>query len=463
MTEHTGRKKTAPPSPPTTSGHHGEFINRMASKEAVIGVVGLGYVGLPLIIGYEALGYKVLGFDIDKAKTRDLGAGKSYIGHIEDARIAAMNERGRFEATTDFSRIDEADTLLLCVPTPLSRHREPDMSYVTGTATQIAPFLRPGQLIVLESTTWPGTTRELLAPLLEKGSGLKADEQIYIAYSPEREDPGNMRFDTTTMPKVVGARSPEGLAMVTALYKPLCPHVVEVSSPETAEAVKLTENIFRSVNIALVNELKTIFMDMDIDIWEVIDAAKTKPFGFMPFYPGPGLGGHCIPIDPFYLTWKAHEYGHHTRFIELAGEINKKMPNHVIIRLAVALSKYQQKALSGAKILLVGLAYKPDVDDMRESPTFDLMDILARHEAAFDYYDPFIPVIRPTREHAAYTGMKSISWEPEKLAGYDAVLIATDHSEIDWHELATHARLIVDTRNACAGLPANLQKKVVKA
>ena len=440
-----------------------DFVKKMEDKTAVIAVIGLGYVGLPLIMGYHGFGYPVMGVDIDQSKVDALEKGESYIGHIPDEGIQKMLDEGSFQCTTDFSALEKADAILICVPTPLTKQREPDISYVTETTAMIAPYLQAGQIIVLESTTYPGTTRDVMQPILEKGSGLKGDIDFVCAYSPEREDPGNQDFETTTISKVVGAGNKEGLDMIVSLYKPLVPNVIPVSSPETAEAVKLTENIFRAVNIALVNELKLIYSEMDIDVWEVIDAAATKPFGFMPFYPGPGLGGHCIPIDPFYLTWKARENGRHTRFIELAGEINENMPNHVIIKLAIALSQSQKKALNGANILVIGVAYKEDVDDMRESPSLELMELLIDHGSNVDFYDPFIPVIPPTREHAQFTGMKSIDWSTDKIASYDAILIATKHSDIDYADMTKHAKLVIDTRNASKDFSDELKQKVVKA
>ncbi|GAB4226987.1 MAG: nucleotide sugar dehydrogenase [Methyloligellaceae bacterium] len=425
------------------------FVEAVKAREAVIGVIGLGYVGLPLILGFHANGFRILGIDVDQAKIDSLEAGESYIRHIPASRIAALGEEGRFAATTDFARLGEADAVLICVPTPLTRHLEPDMTYVESTARAMAPHLRPGQLIVLESTTYPGTTRDLMMPILEEGSGLTANRDFFVAYSPEREDPGNPEFEAQTIPKVVGAAAPEALEMASALYATLVPKVVPVSSPEVAEAVKLTENIFRAVNIAMVNELKVIYAEMGIDIWEVIDAAKTKPFGFMPFYPGPGLGGHCIPIDPFYLTWKAREYGLSTRFIELAGQINRNMPLHVVNTLRDALSERRQKALKGARILISGIAYKKNVDDMRESPSLTLIDLIEERGGVVDYHDPFIPEIPPTREHAALAGRKSVPLEAGTIAGYDAVLIATDHDDVDYRLIADSAALVVDTRNAC--------------
>ena len=440
-----------------------EFIEKITAKKSLIAIVGLGYVGLPLIMGFNKVGFSTLGIDIDDSKVQSLKNGKSYIAHFGDAGVKEMADSGRFDASTDFARLKQADAILLCVPTPLSKHHEPDLSYVVDTTKAIAPFVRKGQLIILESTTYPGTTRDVLQPILEAGSGLKADEDFVVAYSPEREDPGNPDFNTATIPKVVGAATQEGQDMSAALYESLIDKVVRVSTPETAEAVKLTENIFRAVNIALVNELKLIYDDMGVDVWEVIDAAATKPFGFMPFYPGPGLGGHCIPIDPFYLTWKAKEYERSTRFIELAGEINRNMPKHVISKLAEALSKQQKKSLNGANILVIGIAYKKNVDDMRESPSLVLMELLGEQGANFDYYDPHIPVVPATREHAEFTDMKSVELNKETLAKYDAVLIATDHANVDWQMLADNSTMIVDTRNAMKTIKTNGKAVIIKA
>jgi len=374
-----------------------------------------------------------------------------------------MLDSKRFNATIDFSKIGEVDAILICVPTPLNAYREPDLSFIQATSNTIAPYIKKGQLIILESTTYPGTTREILQPILEDGSGLKGNEDFIVAFSPEREDPGNPDFNTTTITKVVGASTRQGEEMAATLYEAVISSVKRVSSPDVAEAVKLTENIFRSVNIALVNELKLIYDDMGIDVWEVIDAAATKPFGYMPFYPGPGLGGHCIPIDPFYLTWKAREFGRHTRFIELAGEINADMPNHVIERISVSLSKYQKKALNGAKILVVGIAYKKNVDDMRESPSLVLMKLLKEHGSKIDYFDTYIPTIPQTREHADFAGMKSIELSKENLAQYDAALIATNHDNTDWQLLIDNMSLVVDTRNALKDCKANNNCTIVKA
>ncbi len=440
-----------------------ELIRKIQSRDSTIAVIGLGYVGLPLVLGFNKVEFSVLGFDVDEGLVAQLMAGKSRIAHIPSEKVQAMIKTGRFEASTDFSQISRADAILICVPTPLNSYREPDLSYIRITAENIAPHIKKGQLIILESTTYPGTTREVLMPILERVSGLKGDEDFHVAFSPEREDPGNQDFNTTTIPKVVGAATTDGEEMAAALYETLISRVVRVSSPDTAEAVKLTENIFRAVNIALVNELKLIYDDMGIDVWEVIDAAATKPFGFMPFYPGPGLGGHCIPIDPFYLTWKAREFGRHTRFIELAGEINADMPEHVVNRLSVGLSKYQKKALNGAKILIVGIAYKKNVDDMRESPSLVLMELLREHGAILEYFDPYIPVIPRTREHAEFAGMKSIEWSAQNLSRYDAALVATDHSNIDWQSLVENVPLSVDTRNALKDTKPPATRKVIRA
>jgi UDP-N-acetyl-D-glucosamine dehydrogenase len=425
------------------------MLKRIAERSYVIGIVGLGYVGVPLALAAARAGFTVIGFDIDVARVDRLNQGQSQIKHIPDALLQAAVEAGKFSATADFDRLVEPDAILIAVPTPLTRHREPDLSYVEKTASAIAPRLRLGQLIVLESTTWPGTTREVIRPILEAG-GLASGRDFYLAFSPEREDPGNDSYGTATIPKIVGGEGAAALELANALYGALVVRTVPVSSTATAEAVKLTENIFRSVNIALVNELKVIYDAMGIDIWEVIDAAKTKPFGFMPFYPGPGLGGHCIPIDPFYLTWKAREFGIATRFIELAGEINTSMPIYVVARLAEALDRLSSRGLNGAKILLLGVAYKKNVDDMRESPALVLIETLEKRGALVDYYDPYIPIIPRTREHAALAGRRSKSLAPEAIASYDAILIATDHDGVDYKSVAAHAKLVIDTRNACA-------------
>ena len=439
-----------------------EFERRAEARELVVGVIGLGYVGLPLAEGYIGRGFKVLAFDPDLSKIEAVRGGRSYIKHISDARIAAMTASGRLEATSDPERLGAADALLMCVPTPLNEHREPDLSYVEACARTISGRLRPGQLVVLESTTYPGTSDELIRPILEQASGLSAGQDFAIAYSPEREDPGNIQFGATSIPKVVGANSEAERRMAIALYAPLT-QVVPVSDLKTAEAVKLTENIFRLVNIALVNELKVVFDSMGIDIWEVVDAAKTKPFGYMPFYPGPGLGGHCIAIDPFYLTWKARAHGEATRFIELAGDVVTAMPRRVVERVSEALSTHLAKAVRGARILIVGLAYKKNVDDMRESPSLEILDMLRARGAQVDYYDPFIPEAHATLEHPEVAGMSSIAWSREALAGYDCAVICTDHDVVDYRELAEVTPLIVDTRNATARLGGAFADKIEKA
>jgi UDP-N-acetyl-D-glucosamine dehydrogenase len=425
------------------------MLKRIANRSYVVGVVGLGYVGIPLALAAVKAGFKVIGYDIDSVRVDKLNLGKSQIKHISDAPIEAALAAGKFAATTDFSRMGEPDAILIAVPTPLTKNREPDLSYVEKTAETLAPHLRAGQLVVLESTTWPGTTREIIKPILEN-TGMASGRDFYLAFSPEREDPGNDTYGTATIPKIVGGEGAAALELANALYGALVVRTVPVSSTATAEAVKLTENIFRSVNIALVNELKVIYDAMGIDVWEVIDAAKTKPFGFMPFYPGPGLGGHCIPIDPFYLTWKAREFGIATRFIELAGQINTSMPIYVVTRLAEALDRLRGRGLRDAKILLLGIAYKKNVDDMRESPALVLVEMLEKRGARVDYFDPFISVIPKTREHAALAGRRSQPLGAEMIGAYDAVLIATDHDAVDYRDLASHAKLVVDTRNACA-------------
>ena len=425
------------------------LVEKLRSNTALIGVIGLGYVGLPLSLAFAEAGAKVLGFDVDPEKARTLNAGASYLKHIGEARVAGLVADGVFSATAELDRLAEPDALLICVPTPLTSHQEPDLSFVAATASAIAKRLRRGQIVVLESTTYPGTTREVVLPMLEQ-SGLTCGRDFWLAYSPEREDPGNLDFSTSRIPKVVGADDPQSGAIAVALYESFAPKVVPVSSAAVAEAVKITENIFRSVNIALVNELKGVYGAMGIDIWEVIDAAKTKPFGFMPFYPGPGLGGHCIPIDPFYLTWKAREFNVHTRFIELAGQINSAMPERVVETLAKALDMRFKKGLNGARILMMGMAYKKNVDDTRESPALRLIELIEARGASADFYDPYVAIIPPTREHPTLAGRASIEWAPAQIESYDAALIATDHDRVDYAALVECARLIVDTRNACA-------------
>ncbi len=425
-----------------------EFISKITNTSATIGVIGLGYVGLPLMIGFAEQGFSVVGFDIDEDKIIKLEKGESYIEHIDAEGIAKMMSNPRCSATSDFSKAANVDALMICVPTPLTKNREPDISFIAATAKAIAPYLQVGQLITLESTTYPGTTREVLQPILEEGSGLRAHKDFFVAYSPEREDPGNSQFGTTSIPKVVGADTADSLEVAVALYETVVPQVVSVSSADTAEAVKLTENIYRAVNVALVNELKMIFSAMDIDVWEVIEAAKTKPFGFTAFYPGPGLGGHCIPIDPFYLTWKAREFKLNTRFIELAGEINHYMPQYVVSELAKALNDKKQKSVKGSRVLIVGLAYKKNVDDTRESPSLELLELLHKLGAELDYYDPHISQIPMTRKYPELVGKHSIEWTADNIKSYDAILISTDHDQIDWKLLAEQNVLIIDTRNA---------------
>ena len=416
-----------------------------------IAIVGLGYVGLPLAIQFARANVNVLGLDIDTGKVDLVNKGRSYIKHIAPETVAEVVTQKRLCASTDFSRVSEVEAVIICVPTPLSRNREPDISFVLETGRAIAPHLSRGALVVLESTTYPGTTDEDLRSVLEAGSGMKAGADFHLAFSPEREDPANEQSKVKLIPKVVGGHTPACLERAVSLYSKTIDKVVPVSSCRVAEATKLLENIFRSVNIALVNELKLVYGAMGIDIWEVIEAAKTKPFGFMPFYPGPGLGGHCIPIDPFYLTWKAREYGQHTRFIELAGEINTRMPEHVVQVVADALNT-QCKAIKDSKILILGLAYKPNVDDERESPSYVLMKLLAERGAEVAYYDSYVPLIKPTREHPQFAGRKSVEWNRATIGAFDLVLIATNHSSVNYHELGDWAQCIVDTRNAMAGV-----------
>jgi len=412
-----------------------------------IDIVGLGYVGLPLCLQFARSNVQVIGLDIDPAKVQAINAGRSYIEHIDSAAIQQFTGAGKLSASTDFSVVQQAEAVIICVPTPLNKNREPDISYILKTGQALAPHLRRGILVVLESTTYPGTTEEDLRGVLEAGSGLRAGVDFHLAYSPEREDPGNPDSKVAQIPKIVGGYTPACREAATALYRRAIQTVVPVSSCRMAEATKLLENIFRSVNIALVNELKLVYSAMGIDIWEVIQAAKTKPFGFMPFYPGPGLGGHCIPIDPFYLTWKAREYGQNTRFIELAGEINTAMPHHVVNRVAEALNS-RCKAVNGSRLLVVGLAYKANVDDDRESASYRLMDLLRQQGASVSYHDPHVPVIRPSRDHAHWAGTRSVPWNRETVAGFDLALISTAHHAVNYQELADWAQCIVDTRNA---------------
>ncbi|MBD3286592.1 nucleotide sugar dehydrogenase [candidate division WOR-3 bacterium] len=433
-------------------------VEGIEKKTAVIGVVGMGYVGLPLALTYAEEGFKVIGYDIDKKKASSIKAGKTYIKHISSERIQDAVKKG-MECTADFTRIPEADVLLVCVPTPLDDHLQPDLSFITGTAEQIGPYLKKGQLIVLESSSFPGTTEEIMRPVLEEKSGLTAHKDFHLAYSPEREDPNNPRYTTKNIPKVVGANSEKSLELAVALYEAALDEAVPVSSAEAAEATKIFENAFRGVNIALVNEIKVILDAMGIDVWEVIRAASTKPFGFMPFYPGPGLGGHCIPIDPFYLTYKAREFEIPTRFIELAGEINTNMPRWVVDKVMNALNE-RKKALNGSRVLIVGLAYKKNVDDMRESPSLRLIELLLEKGASVDYHDPYLPKVPRTRRYNY--DMTSVELTPENISSYDAVLIATDHDNVDYDYLVKHAQLVVDTRNATKDIKED-RDKIVKA
>lgn len=412
-----------------------------------IAIIGLGYVGLPLCLQFAKSGATVVGLDIDEKKVDSCNTGETYIKHITSESIQEQLDASRFSASTDFSEVKNVDAAIICVPTPLNKNREPDISYILSTGKAIAPHMQKGLLVVLESTTYPGTTDEDLKAVLEQGSGLKAGEDFFLAFSPEREDPGNPDSKVAKIPKVVGGLTPACLERAKELYSIAIETVVPVSSCRAAESTKLLENIFRSVNIALVNELKVVYAEMGIDVWEVIEAAKTKPFGYMAFYPGPGLGGHCIPIDPFYLTWKAREYGQNTRFIELAGEINTHMPEYVVHRCAEALND-AKKPLNGSKVLIIGLSYKADVDDDRESPSYHLLDMLRERGAAVAYYDPFVPVIKPTREHPHWAGTKSVEWNRDSIISFDLVLISTAHQSVDYQELADWSAIIVDTRNA---------------
>jgi UDP-N-acetyl-D-glucosamine dehydrogenase len=435
------------------------------NKELLIGIIGCGYVGLPLALRFAEVGNRVTGFDLDPIKVEKLNAGQSYIRHIPAEEIRRWREARRFEATVDFARLAEMDAILICVPTPLDERRQPDLAYVVETAREIAKNLKPGQLVILESTTYPGTTDELVLPILEEGglrcpiaaSGEVATD-FYLAFSPEREDPGNAEYTLHKIPKVVGGINPASSRAAAALYAQAVARVVPVSSTRAAEMVKLLENIFRGVNIAMVNELKMLALRMNVDIWEVIETASTKPFGFMPFWPGPGLGGHCIPVDPFYLTWKAHEYDFATRFIELAGEVNTSMPYHVVESVAEALNE-REKSLKGSRVLVLGIAYKKDVDDLRESPSLKIIELLQRRGAQVGYNDPYFPQLHKMR-HYDYSHMRSADIAPKSLAGYDCVLIATDHSAYDYQGIVDAAPLVVDTRNATRGVTRNREKIV---
>jgi UDP-N-acetyl-D-glucosamine dehydrogenase len=421
-----------------------DLAGKIGNKSAVVGVVGLGYVGLPLLAAFHRAGFPVIGFDNDPKKIVAIERGENYLKHLGPELIRQMREAGRFSATADFSRLAEADAILICVPTPLGKHLEPDLSYIENTVDHIAATLRAGQLVVLESTTYPRTTRQIVLPRLEAG-GLKCGRDFYLAFSPEREDPGRKDFSTSTIPKLVGGIDAPSTEIAAALYRQAIEKVIPVASAEIAESAKLLENIYRAVNIALVNEMKMVLTAMDIDIWQVIAAASTKPFGFQPFYPGPGLGGHCIPIDPFYLSWKAREVGMPTKFIELAGQINHSMPDYVVQRTALALND-RGKAVKGSKILILGLAYKPDVDDVRESPSFELIEKLMELGATVDFNDPHVPATHKMRKYDL--NMRSVPLTKDSLARYDCVLISTHHSAYDWQMIADHSKLIVDTRGA---------------
>ncbi|HDH01498.1 MAG TPA: nucleotide sugar dehydrogenase [Nitrospirae bacterium] len=434
-----------------------DLLDKIRKREAVVGVIGLGYVGLPLVIEFGRAGFRVVGFDTDERKVEDLNAGRSYIKHIPSTRVEELLTGKKFNATSDFSLLGDVDCIIICVPTPLNRHREPDLSYVLGTTDVIAKYLRKGQLIVLESTTYPGTTDEEMKAILE-ATDMKAGQDFFLAYSPEREDPNNDSFSTRTIPKVVGGYTEQCLGLADELYSAIVDKTVPVSSTRVAEATKLLENIYRTVNIALVNELKVLFDRMGIDVWEVIEASKTKPFGFQAFYPGPGLGGHCIPIDPFYLTWKAREYDFNTRFIELAGEINTSMPYYVIDRVVHALNE-RGMSIKSSKILVLGLAYKKDVDDTRESPSLKLIDLLMQRGAGVDYNDPYVPRTVKLRKYDLK--MTSVPLTEENLGKYDCVVIATDHSAYDHDFIVKHSSLVVDTRNATKGVKERV--KIVKA
>ncbi len=428
-----------------------DLLGKIEKREARAGVIGLGYVGLPLAMTLARSGFAVIGFDIDPGKIIALDAQRSYIEAVSNEALTSEVAAGRFRSTSDFTGLGACDVIIICVPTPLTKHRDPDLSYVEATSRAIAATLRTGQLVVLESTTYPGTTDDVVRPILEEG-GLKSGSDFFLGFSPEREDPGNRDFDTATIPKIVAGDGEEARKLMMAFYGAAVKSVVPVSSNATAEAVKLTENIFRAVNIALVNELKTLYAAMGIDIWEVIEAAKTKPFGYMPFYPGPGLGGHCIPIDPFYLTWKSREYELPTRFIELAGEINSAMPRYVVGSLAEALDMRLGKALSRSRVLVIGLAYKKNVPDIRESPSLRLIEIIEERGGHADFHDPFVAEVPSTREHMALKGRRSVELTEETVKSYDALLVATDHDRVDYAALARWSPLIIDTRNIFARL-----------
>ncbi|MEN6309207.1 MAG: nucleotide sugar dehydrogenase [Anaerohalosphaeraceae bacterium] len=431
---------------------------KVAKKNVLVGVLGLGYVGLPLAREFASAGIKVLGFDIDEKKVKTLNSGRSIIKHIPHEQVKTMVKSGLFSATSDMSQIKKPDAILICVPTPLTKNREPDMQFIESSARTIAKSLRKEQLIVLESSTYPGTTREVMMPILEQ-TGLVAGKDFYLAFSPEREDPGNKNYTTKTIPKIVGGLTPKCCELARQVYSFAIQTLVPVSSLEAAEAAKILENTYRCINIAMVNELKMLFDRMGIDVWEVIRAAATKPFGYHPFYPGPGLGGHCIPIDPFYLTWKARQYHMATRFIELAGEINTDMPHYVIHRTMEALNN-RKKSLNGAKVLILGLAYKPDIDDVRESPSLELIELLKERGAKVDYNDPYVPATHKMREYDLKMTSKKLT--ASLLKSYDVVLISTNHSDYDYKWIVKNAKLVIDTRNACVNVKAG-RNKIIKA
>ncbi len=440
------------------SDQYSALLQKIRDKKAKVGIIGLGYVGLPLAQAFAKNGYTVLGFDIDRRKVDALGRGESYIGHIPAADIKEMVRQG-FTATNQFERLAEPDAIIICVPTPLTEAREPDMTYIINTAEAIAKRLRPGQLVVLESTTYPGTTRDVVLPILQKG-GLKAGREFFLAFSPEREDPGNQQFSAPTIPKVVGGLDTQAMELAGSLYGAVVVKVVRVGSPEVAEACKILENTYRAINIALVNELKVLFDRMGIDVWEVIEAAKTKPFGFQAFYPGPGLGGHCIPIDPFYLTWVARKFGMTTRFIELAGEINTSMPHYVVDRVADALND-RTKPIKGSKVALLGMAYKKDVDDSRESPAMEILELLLKKGARVSYNDPHVPRMPVTRRYP-HLELVSEALTAEYLRAQDCVLVVTDHSAYDLGWIVANSALVVDTRNATKGVTQH-RERIVRA
>ena len=451
--------------PVTMNKTASDLFSRIERCEAKIGVIGLGYVGLPLAHALHQGGLPILGFDIDQGKIEAIAAGRNYLVHLGNELVTTLRDSKRFEATTDFSRLGEADVIIVCVPTPLGRHWEPDISYIIETAKAIGRTLRAGQLVILESTTYPRTTRDDMMPAImaaagDRGQSLEVGRDVFGAFSPEREDPGRKSHSTSTIPKLVGGLDEASTELACAVYRKGVTTVVPVASAEIAESAKLLENIFRAVNIALVNEMKVVLDAMGIDVWEVVRAASTKPFGFMPFYPGPGLGGHCIPIDPFYLTWKAREYGHSTRFIELAGEINTSMPHYVVDRTVRALNGHG-KAMKGSRILIVGLAYKADIDDVRESPSFELIEMCRHHGAQVDYFDPLVPATWAGRKHDLK--MQSVKLDAATVASYDCVLISTAHSNVDYGLIARGAKLVIDTRDAMRSFEKEMGERLVRA